>query len=142
VHYDEMCGLVQKQAGLPDRRSAEEALQATLQTLAERMPDAAAEHFAAQLPAEAAEAMERGTTGEDDAEARTHGEKFGLPTFVGRLAWRARTDEETAVTRAVAVFEVLDAAVAPELMEKLTTVLPHDVEELLPTARTTEREGA
>lgn len=141
MHYEEMLGLVQRQAGLADRSSADVALRATLRTLAERMPDAAADHFAAQLPVQAAEVMQEVTRGDaPDVEARTHGEKFGLPTFAGRLAWRAQIDEKTAVERAVAVFEVLDAAVAPELMKKLTNVLPRDVGELLPAARTVDGE--
>lgn len=140
MRYTEMLDLVTEQAGLEDRQSAEVVLKATLQTLAERIPDATAEHFAAQLPAEAAEEMDRATHGgPEESGEREHGEKFDLASFAGRVAWRSQTDEETAMERAAAVFEVLDTAVAPELMGKLADVLPSDVEGLLPVARATHR---
>ncbi|MDJ1132969.1 DUF2267 domain-containing protein [Streptomyces iconiensis] len=135
MRYTEILDLVRDEAGLSDRQSADAVLKATLRTLAERMPDATAEHFAAQLPDEAAEEMDRSTHHTADTEERERGEKFDLTTFAGRVAWRSRTDEETALRHAAAVFEVLDDAVAPELMVKLRDVLPADVVELLPIAR-------
>ncbi|MBA0051914.1 DUF2267 domain-containing protein [Streptomyces sp. AJS327] len=135
MRYEEMLTLVEREADLPDRASAAAAVLATLRTLAERMPDATAEHVADQLPAEAATAMREVTGADQNTRQRERGEKFGLTTFAGRVAWRDGTDEETAIRRAAAVFEVLDRAVAPELMAKLDDVLPEDVEELLPAAR-------
>ncbi|MTE21762.1 DUF2267 domain-containing protein [Streptomyces sp. TRM43335] len=143
MRYEELTGQVQKHADLPDRQAAERALRATLETLAERMPDGVADHLAAQLPDEAAESLRR-VVAEHEASprqrehARTHGEAFDLTTFAGRVAWRSRTSEDTAVREATAVLEVLDAAVSPELMNKVGHVLPPDIRELLPSARAEE----
>ncbi|MYX98745.1 DUF2267 domain-containing protein, partial [Streptomyces sp. SID486] len=63
------------------------------------------------------------------------GERFGLTTFAGRVAARAGTDEDTALRDAAAVMEVLDAALAPELTERMAGVLPADIRELLPVGR-------
>jgi uncharacterized protein (DUF2267 family) len=140
MQYEELTGRVQERAGLADRQAAERALRATLETLAERVPDGVADHLAAQLPHEAGDTLRRVIAAHESsprqrAETREHGERFGLTTFAGRVAWRAATTEETAVREAVAVLEVLDAAVAPELMDKLADVLPQDIKELLPSAR-------
>ena len=136
MHHDELIGLVQARAGLPDRGAAERAVRATLETLAERVPDGLADHLAAQLPPEVAEHLRRvtaahaGTPGQ-----RATGERFDLTGFAGRVAWRAHTGEEAAVREATAVFEVLDAALSPELMERLSRALPPDIGALLPSAR-------
>ena len=61
--------------------------------------------------------------------------RFELPVFAGRVAWRDETSEEEALRRAVAVLEVLDAAVAPELMIKLEDVLPPGIRDVLPSGR-------
>ncbi|GAA0969600.1 DUF2267 domain-containing protein [Streptomyces rhizosphaericus] len=138
--YEEMTGLVQARAQLPDRQSAERAVRATLETLAERIPDGLADHVAAQLPQEAAEPLRRvAASHEGSPEERTyrrdHGERFDLTGFAGRIAWRTEHTEEEALREAAAFFEVLDSAVDPELMEKLYGVLPSDIRELLPEAR-------
>lgn len=140
MRYEELTGKVQALAQLPDRQSAERTVRATLETLAERLPDGLANHLAAQLPEEAAEAVHRVTAAHEAspvqrAEAREHGERFDITAFAGRIAWRAGTSEEHALSEAAAFFEVLDAAVSPELMHKLTAALPRDIGELLPEAR-------
>ncbi|MER7792249.1 DUF2267 domain-containing protein [Streptomyces sp. NPDC097640] len=145
MRYEELTGQVQALARLPDRRSAERAVRATLETLAERIPDGLADHMAAQLPAEAAEPMRRvaashETSPEQRAHRRDHGERFDLTGFAGRIAWRAQTSEEEAIREASAFFEVLDSAVSPELMERLYTALPRDIRELLPEARAFENQ--
>jgi uncharacterized protein (DUF2267 family) len=146
MRYDELTGHVQARAQLPDRQSAERAVRATLETLAERVPDGLADHLAAQLPGEAAEALRRvAASHEGSPEQRTyrrkHGERFGLTGFAGRVAWRAGTTEEEAILESTALFEVLDSAVSPELMEKLYSVLPGDIRELLPKERAARDEG-
>lgn len=140
MRYEEFTGQVQARAGLPDRQSAERAVRATLETVAERVPDGVADHLAAQLPTEAAEDLRRVTVAHETAperraEARDRGERFDLTSFAGRIAWRTAGSEDDAVRQATAVLEVLDAAVSPELMAKLDNVLPHDIRELLPTSR-------
>ncbi|MFP8961692.1 DUF2267 domain-containing protein [Streptomyces nanhaiensis] len=143
MRYEELTGQVQAHADLPDRQTAERALRATLETLAERIPDGVADHLAAQLPGEAAESLRRVVAGHEAspqrrADARTHGEPFDLTTFAGRVAWRSHATEDTAVREATAVLEVLDAAVSPELMIKVGHVLPPDIRELLPSTRAEE----
>ncbi|MGY0056414.1 DUF2267 domain-containing protein [Streptomyces sp. LZ34] len=143
MRYEELTRQVQALAQLPDLRSAEQAVRATLETLAERIPDGLADHMAAQLPAEAADSMRRvaashEASSEERAYRRDHGERFDLTGFAGRIAWRARTSEEEALREASVFFEVLDSAVSPELMERLYKALPSDIRELLPEARAFE----
>lgn len=140
MRYEELTGQVQARGRLPSRQSAERALRATLETVAERVPDGVAEHLAAQLPTEAAEDVHRVTAEHETsphqrAELRERGERFDLTAFAGRVAWRIGDSEDAALHQATAVLEVLDAAVAPELMRKLDGVLPHDIRELLPATR-------
>ncbi|WP_375537887.1 MULTISPECIES: DUF2267 domain-containing protein [Streptomyces] len=140
MRYEDFTGQVQARAGLGSRQAAEQTVRATLETVAERVPDGVADHLAAQLPREAAEPLRRvvavhETSPHERAEQRVHGERFDLPVFAGRVAWRAETSEEEALRRAGAVLEVLDAAVAPELMRKLEDVLPPDIRDVLPSGR-------
>ncbi|MEV6316588.1 DUF2267 domain-containing protein [Streptomyces sp. NPDC051776] len=146
MRYDQMTGQVQARAHLPDRQSAERAVRATLETLAERVPGGMAEHLAAQLPSEAAEALRRVDAAHDGspeerAHRRVHGERFDLTGFLGRISWRAGTDEDGAIRESTAFFEVLDSAVSPELMEKLYEALPADIRALLPEERAARGEG-
>jgi len=140
MRYEEFTGQVQARAGLGSRQAAERVVRATLETVAERIPDGVAAHLAAQLPEEAADPLARVVAADETsphrrAESRTRGEPFGLSVFAGRIAWRARVPEDTALREASAVLEVLDAAVAPELMRKLEDVLPDDIRAVLPSGR-------
>lgn len=137
MRHDEFLRLVQAGAALPDRGAAERAVRATLETLAERVPDGLADHLAAQLPHEIGEHLRRVVAAhEGGPEQRSTAERFDLTTFAARVAWRGGVPEDAALREASAVFETLDAAVAPELTEKLIGVLPPDVRELLPASRT------
>ncbi|MFB8773849.1 DUF2267 domain-containing protein [Streptomyces broussonetiae] len=122
MQHDEMIGKVQALTRLPGRGPAERATQAVLTTLAERLPSGLAGHLAAPV--------------RQAAEAPT--ERFDLTTLAGRIAARAGTDEDMAVREAGAVFEVLDAALAPELMDHVAEALPADIRELLPAGRAGE----
>ncbi|MFE0822503.1 DUF2267 domain-containing protein [Streptomyces sp. NPDC058794] len=139
MQHDEMIGKVQDLAQLPDRGSAEQATRAVLETLAERLPSALGDHIAAQLPPALATAM-RQVTQEPaaDGDPATSGERFGLTAFTGRIAGRAATDDDSAVQQAAAVLEVLDAALTPELTDKMAGALPADIRELLPAGRSTD----
>ncbi|MBP0458476.1 DUF2267 domain-containing protein [Streptomyces montanisoli] len=137
MRYDELIGQVQAGAELPDRGSATRAVRAVLATLAERLPDGTARHLFAQLPADLVALVEgpeppesAGTPGGGAA-----AERFDLPTFSGRVAWRGGVSEDVAVRYVSAVFEVLDAAVSPDLMKKVADALPRDIGRLLPAAR-------
>ncbi|MEW2075296.1 DUF2267 domain-containing protein [Streptomyces sp. NPDC012403] len=125
MQHDEFIGKVQALTRLPDRGTSEQATRAVLSTLAERLPSGLAGHVAAQLPPTLAAPMRQTTSGE----------RFDLTTFAGRIAGRAETDEDAAVREAAAVLEVLDAALTPELTEKLVAALPRDIGNLLPAGR-------
>ncbi|MFG2606346.1 DUF2267 domain-containing protein [Streptomyces sp. NPDC048514] len=137
MHHEELIGKVQVLAHLPDRNTAERAAHAVVSTLSERLPAGLARHVAAQLPPDMAAAM-REATGRSGTGSGATGERFGLTAFAGRVADRAGTDEETALRDAVAVLEVLDAALAPELTERMAGALPADIRELLPVGRAAE----
>ncbi|MFF6998921.1 DUF2267 domain-containing protein [Streptomyces sp. NPDC008313] len=138
MRNDELIGKVRARAGLADRGAAEHATRAVLSTLAERVPQGLAEHVAAQLPGDLAASMRPQSPSAGGERRRGAGERFGLTAFAGRVAWRAGVPEDIALRDAVAVMEVLDAAVAPEEMEKLAGVLPSDIRALLPVERAEE----
>ncbi|AKN74429.1 hypothetical protein QR97_36050 [Streptomyces sp. PBH53] len=138
MRHDEMIGKVQALAQLPDRGTAERAAHAVASTLAERLPSGLARHVAAQLPPDMAAAMREAADASGAPDSGTAGERFGLTAFAGRVAVRAGTDEETALREAAAVMEVLDAALAPELTERMAHALPADIRELLPVERATQ----
>ncbi|MFI5977537.1 DUF2267 domain-containing protein [Streptomyces sp. NPDC051452] len=140
MHHDELIGKVQSLAHLPDRDCAERAAHAVVSTLSERLPAGLARHVAAQLPPGMAAAM-REAADASGADAGTAGEKFGLIAFAGRVAVRTGTDEDAALRETAAVLEVLDAALAPELMERMADALPSDIRELLPVGRAAEGAG-
>ncbi|MFH9937894.1 DUF2267 domain-containing protein [Streptomyces murinus] len=86
----------------------------------------------------AQESRARGSGARAAEGSGTAGERFGLTAFAGRIAVRAGTDEDTALRDAAAVMEVLDAALAPELTERMAGALPADIRELLPLERASE----
>lgn len=137
MQHDEMIGKVQALAQLPDRGSTERATRAVLSTLAERLPTGLADHMAAQLSPELADVV-RQASGGGGGSAKDAGERFGLTEFAGRVAARGGTGEDAAVREAAAVLEVLDAALTPELTEKVAGALPADIRELMPVSRATE----
>ncbi|MGW2492000.1 DUF2267 domain-containing protein [Streptomyces sp. NPDC001606] len=138
MRHDEMIGKVQALAQLPDRGSAERAAHAVVATLSERLPSGLARHVAAQLPPDMAAAIREAVDAAAGADSGTAAERFGLTAFAGRIAVRAGTDEDTALRDAAAVMEVLDAALAPELTERMAGALPSDIRALLPVGRATE----
>ncbi|MCV2457814.1 DUF2267 domain-containing protein [Streptomyces sp. ICN988] len=135
MQHDEMIGKVQALSRLPGRGPAERATQAVLTTLAERLPSGLADHMAAQLPPELAAPVRQVTASAANGPSSASAELFDLAAFTGRIAGRAGTDEDAAVREAAAVLEVLDAALAPELMENVAEALPADIRELLPAGR-------
>ncbi|MFJ9817299.1 DUF2267 domain-containing protein [Streptomyces sp. NPDC101151] len=141
MHHNELIGKVQALAQLPDRGSAERATHAVVSTLSERLPSGLARHVAAQLPPDLAADMRQAADASAGADSGTSGERFGLTVFAGRIADRAGTDEDTALRDAAAVLEVLDAALAPELTERIAGALPADIRELLPVERADEYGG-
>ncbi|MEU6591046.1 DUF2267 domain-containing protein [Streptomyces sp. NPDC046881] len=141
MRHDEMIGKVQALAQLPDRGTAERAAHAVVSTLSERLPSGLARHVAAQLPPDMAAAMREAADASAAHDSGKAGERFGLTAFAGRIAVRAGTDEDTALREAAAVMEVLDAALAPELTERMAHALPADIRELLPVERAVQDTG-
>jgi uncharacterized protein (DUF2267 family) len=145
MRHEEMIGKVQALARLPGRGAAEGVTRAVLLTLAERLPGGVAEHVAAQLPADIGavmrEAPESARVASPVLRTHTSGEQFGLAVFAGRVAARSGTTEEVALRETAAVFEVLDAALAPGLMTKVAQELPKDIGQLLPAKRATGEAG-
>ncbi|WP_326696306.1 DUF2267 domain-containing protein [Streptomyces sp. NBC_01754] len=141
MQHDEMIGKVQALAQLPSRGPAERATWAVLATLGERLPSGLADHMAAQLPPELAASVREATGSSAVGPSSPAAERFGLATFAGRIAARAGTDEDAAVREAAAVLEVLDAALAPELMDNVAGALPADIRELLPSGRASDETG-
>ena len=98
--------MVRQASGGIGSEAADRALQATLQTLAERLPRGEARHIAQKLPAE----LKPWIYTETDAEA------FDIDEFLVRLAKREETDVKTALRHARAVFFALVDALSPEAM--------------------------
>jgi uncharacterized protein (DUF2267 family) len=127
MQHDEFIGLVQNRARLSSRGDAERACRATLETLAERVPEGLADNLAAQLPHEIGEHLRRT---EIYGGAGT-GERFGRQDFVARVAERAGVREQEGAFLARAVTEVVDEATQGGVMPKLTESLPADIRELI-----------
>ncbi|MFF0223975.1 DUF2267 domain-containing protein [Streptomyces sp. NPDC004629] len=137
MQHDEWVGKVQALTRWPGRGPAERATRAVLTTLAERLPSGLAAHVADRLPPESAASIREVTDPAATGASRSAADRFGLTAFAGRIAGRTGTDEDTALREAGAVLEVLDAALAPELMEHVSGALPADIRELLPSGRAT-----
>ncbi|MEW2065778.1 DUF2267 domain-containing protein [Streptomyces sp. NPDC007346] len=91
--------------------------------------------------AELAASVRRSTASSTGRPSEGSAERFDLTAFAGRIAGRAGTDEDAALREAAAVLEVLDASLAPELMEHVGAALPADIRALLPVDRAADEEG-
>jgi uncharacterized protein (DUF2267 family) len=116
---DEFLATVEK-AGLP-RIAAEQAVQAVLQTLAQRISRAERKELAEALPPELGGWL-----------YAEHPEQFDADAFVQRVANHENTDVETAESHARVVLNVLARALTRELFRHITSLLPRDYERLLP----------
>lgn len=116
MQYDEFVGEVQNRARLPSRGDAVRAIQATLETLAERIALGEASDLAAQLP------PELGTYLRDVEKT----ERFAVDEFFLRVAAKETADLPDAVHHARAVIDVLQEAVTPGEIDDLRAQLPDD----------------
>jgi uncharacterized protein (DUF2267 family) len=116
MQYDEFVGEVQNRARLPSRGDTVRAIQATLETLAERISPGEASDLAAELPPELGTFLE-GT------EAT---ERFPVDDFFLRVAAKEAADLPDAVHHARAVMEVLLESVTTGEMEDVRNQLPDD----------------
>lgn len=126
MDHDEFIGQVQSRARLASRGEAERATRATLETLAERIADGAAQNLAAQLPSEIGEHLRR----KAPAAAGT-GERFSVDDFFERVAERGGADRPQAVFHARVVLEVLEEATSGALMAKVREQLPAEFDRVL-----------
>lgn len=116
MQYDEFIGEVQHRARLASRGAAMRAIQATLETLAERIPAGEASDLAAELPAELSTFLE-------DAEGT---ESFTVDEFFTRVAAKETEDLPDAVHHARAVIAVIQEAVSAQEMEQVRGRLTDD----------------
>ena len=111
-----------EQAARMGRDRAERAIEATLQTLADRIDRGEARDLAAQLPQGIAPWL--ATT--------TPAERFHVDEFLRRIAEREGVGVETAASHAQAVFMALQRSVSAKEFGDLMAELPRDFLPLLP----------
>lgn len=120
MQYEEIVGEVQNRAQLPSRGDAVRALQATLETLAERIHPGEAEDLAAQLPPELGKFLRDIDTTE----------RFPVDEFFLRVAAKETADLPDAAFHARAVIDVLQEAVTTGEMEDVRAQLPDNYKPL------------
>jgi uncharacterized protein (DUF2267 family) len=120
MQYDEFVGEVQNRARLPSRGDTVRAIQATLETLAERIDPGEADDLAAQLPPELGTFLR-------DVETT---ERFSVDDFFLRVAAKETADLPDAAHHARAVIAVLQEAVTTGEMDDIRTQLPDNYKPL------------
>jgi uncharacterized protein (DUF2267 family) len=125
MEYDEIIQAIRQASGGLSRGAAERAAQATLQTLADRLPRGEARHIQQELPAE----LKPWIYTESDAEA------LDIDGFLDRLARREGTGTGTALRHARAVFAALGRALSPEAVGHLASALPQTYDPLVAEAQ-------
>lgn len=136
MDHDEFIGQVQHRARLGSRGEAEKATRATLETLAERMADGAAQNLAAQLPSEIGEHLRRMAPSQEGS-----GDRFDLNEFFSRVATRDGTELPEAAFHARVVVEVMEEATTGGLVNKIREQFPDEWDPLF-TAGSTGRMGS
>ena len=125
MEYEEIIEAIGREAADLPADVAERAVQAVLQTLAERLPRGEARHILAELPSE----LKPWVYTEADAE------RFGIDEFLERVAKREGTDIETALRHARAVFAALGRALDADAVAHLAGSLPRTFEPLVAEAQ-------
>lgn len=116
---------VEGRAGL-DRRGAQRALEAVLETLAERVAGGEVDDLAAALPDELRPPLERGRE-----RARGKAQRMSLDQFIARVAEREGATEEAALEHAQAVFTTLHEVIPDKEWSDLLAELPRGYAEAL-----------
>ena len=114
MEYHEFIKNVQEQAGCREKEEALRAIQATLETLGERLFQGEAEHLAAQLPRELQPYL---------VDIQEH-HKFEVDEFVEKVSSREGIDRVNAENHAKAVISVLCRAVSSGEIENVISQLP------------------
>ena len=120
-----MIDVIRRAAGGLGHEAAELAAQATLKTLAERLPRGEARHILQELPAE----LKPWAWTDSDAAV------CGIDEFLSKVAAREGTDIETALVHARAVFFALGAALSAEVAGHLAAALPQSFAPLVAEAQ-------
>ncbi len=123
MRYDEFVSQVQKRAELPDREHAEQAVEAVLSVLGDRLAGGEPGDLAAQLPPEAARFLD----------ATGAGERFSVEEFYERVAEREGRGCTPGQARehAMAVMSTVVDTVTEGERGDLASQLPEDYGELL-----------
>lgn len=121
MEHDAFIGHVVDRAQLSSRGDALTATRATLETLAERIPQGEATDLASQLP------KEIGMFLQQDVDKT---ERFDSDTFIERVAKRANIDVPAATFQVRAVFDVMADATSEGQLEDVRQALPEDYQRL------------
>jgi uncharacterized protein (DUF2267 family) len=127
MRYQEFFKAVRDQAEPEERGRAEQAIQAALATLGERIYRADREDLAAQLPDELKEALFARVDGEA---TRLDIDPYSLEEFYTRVSARCDVGYSRGVTWARRVMTVLRAAVTPGILQDILEQLPEEYAEL------------
>jgi uncharacterized protein (DUF2267 family) len=120
MDYTQLVQKVKQYAGLETTDDAVKIIQATLETMSERLPRTHRLHLAAQLPDELRQFLPR----------QAHMEYLSLEEFYRRVADRSDLSYQHAVRYAEAVARVLQEAVAPGELEDILSGFPDEYHEL------------
>ncbi len=116
MNFDEFTGTVQHRLELPGTGETVRAIRATLSTLGRRIPEGAAEDFAANLPME----IDWYPTGA----VHEHGERFDWREFVGRVAEIEGVERPDAAYHAQVIVDLAASEVPPSDLQQLRDQLP------------------
>jgi uncharacterized protein (DUF2267 family) len=122
MNYAEFIKKVQTLARLESKEEARQAIQATLETLAERIKGGEALHIAAQLPHELHEYLE--------CAPEKAGQKLSLKKFFERVAFRQGREVGEIVASTRAVLEMVKEGLQPGELADLYAQLPEDFKQL------------
>jgi uncharacterized protein (DUF2267 family) len=122
MNYAEFVKKVRLLAQLDSNEAARQAIQATLETLAERIAGGEASHLAAQLPHELREYL--------SVSPQHRPERLPLGKFFERVAHRQGREVHEIIPSTRAVLEMLKEGVQPTELADLYAQLPDDYKRL------------
>ncbi|MGP3965814.1 DUF2267 domain-containing protein [Nonomuraea sp. 3N208] len=125
MDYEQFVKIVGRRIGQGGAESADRAVEATLQTLSERLSTEQSHDLMGEVPPEIMRLLYSESTPEP----------FDAVEFLHRVAEREGVDLETADRHARAVFWALGQTVSPDEIAYLAADLPHDFAPLLAEAR-------
>lgn len=120
MQADEFVRQVQEQARIPTGDIALKVIEATLETLGERITRDERRDLAAQLPKQLKEYVNK----------RQETARFDLEEFYNRVAGRSDLGLPAAILQSQVVMDVLQQAVSPGQLEDIRRQLPAEYEEL------------